>query len=163
MKRIILYTFVFLLLFGCSISWEKSNDRSYDNVQLSNSLKQKISNDTKGYSDDQIIEYSINLTADELRFSKINDISNHKANCVGYAQLCSSICNCAFILNHSDSRAKPVVGYIKIFGFNIHPLAQKLLPSLKNFVANHDYVQCGTTFFDPSIYDVSFGLLGSKC
>lgn len=75
MKRIILYTFVFLFLFGCSISWEKSNDRSYDNVQLSDSLEQKISNDTKGYSDDQIIEYSINLTADELRFSKINDIT----------------------------------------------------------------------------------------
>lgn len=163
MKRIILYTIVFLLLFSCSISWEKTNDRPIENVQLSNPLKHKISRDTKGYTDAQIIEYSINLTADELRFSKQNDISSHKANCVGYAQLCCSICNYAFIVNHSKSRAKPVIGYIKILGFNIHPLAQALLPALKNFVANHDYVQCGTRYFDPSIYDVSFGLLGRRC
>ena len=163
MKRIILYTFVFLLLISCSISWEKSNDRFYDNVQLSNSLKYKISRDTKGYTDAQIIKYSLDLTADELRFSKQNDVFNHKANCVGYVQLCSSICNYAFIVNHSDSRAKPVVGHIKIFGVNIHPLAQVLLPSLKHFVADHDYVQCGTKYFDPSVYDVSFGLIGRKC
>ena len=70
MKRIILYTIVFLLLFSCSISWEKTNDRPIENVQLSNPLKHKISRDTKGYTDAQIIEYGINLTADELRFSK---------------------------------------------------------------------------------------------
>ena len=163
MKRVIIIGLAILLSALFTTKWEKSYERAGECIQLSETLKSKIKADTKGYTDTQIIEYSLNLTAEQLRFAKENNIANHKANCVGYARFCSSICNYAFSSNNSVTKARPVVGHIKIFGINIHPLAQFLLPHLKNFVADHDYVQCGSKYFDPSIYDVSFGLLGRNC
>lgn len=85
---------------------------------------------------------------------------------MGYAQLCSNICNYAFAVSHSKARTKPVVGYIEICGIDMCKVAYFLVPAKdKNFVKDHDFVeyrhQDGTTsFFDPSIYDVSFGLNG---
>ena len=119
-----------------------------------------------GYSDEEIVKYSLDLTAELLRFTRVNALKDGKANCVGYAQLCSNICNYAFAGSHSKARTKPVVGYIEICGIDMCKVAYFLAPAKdKNFVKDHDFVeyhhQDGTTsFFDPSIYDVSFGLHG---
>ena len=45
------------------------------------------------------VKYSMRLTADLLSFTEKNDLDNGKANCVGYAVLCSRICNYAFQVN----------------------------------------------------------------
>ena len=147
------------------ISFVKTSDRGATHDYFPEELKGRIKAETVGFSDEEIVAYSLELTAELLRFSWDNSLRNGKANCVGYAQLCSNICNYAFAVSHSEARTKPVVGYIRICGFNVCQLAHFFAPTgrLKNFVKNHDFVEYhhrdGTTsFFDPSIYDVSFGL-----
>ena len=101
-------------------------------------------------------------------FSEKNCLEKGEANCVGYAVLCSNICNYALSINNSTARTKPVVGYIKICGINICDLAQSLVsPEYKNFVKDHDFVEYykegqESTFFDPSLYDYSNGIIGIK-
>lgn len=114
---------------------------------------------------EQIIEYSLSLTASELSFAVLNDIPGGRANCVGYAQLCAAICNQAMAINGIDSEAKPVVGYIESYGINWCKVLKAIAPKAgyKNFVKDHDFVvlvtDSMTYCFDPSIYD----LLGKKC
>ena len=148
------------------ISFVKTNDRGATHNYFPEELKRRIKAETAGYSDEEIVKYSLNLTAELLRFTRVNALKDGKANCVGYAQLCSNICNYAFAGSHSKARTKPVVGYITICGVNMCKVADALAPARdKNFVKDHDFVEYRhrdgtTTFFDPSIYDVSFGLHG---
>ena len=113
---------------------------------------------------EQIIDYSLSLTASELKFAFKNDITNGKANCVGYAQLCAAICNQAMAANGIEGKARPVVGYIESNGINWCKVLKAIAPkaSYKNFVKDHDFVELtiGSRryYFDPSIYDV-FGFL----
>ena len=148
------------------ISFVKTSDRGATHDYFLEELKGRIKAETAGYSDEEIVKYSLNLTAELLRFTRVNTLKNGKANCVGYAQLCSNICNYAFAARHSKARTKPVVGYIEVCGINMCKIAFSLAPAKdKNFVKNHDFVEYHhqdgmTSFFDPSIYDVSFGLHG---
>jgi hypothetical protein len=148
------------------ISFVKTNDRGSTLDYFPEELKGRIKSETVGNSDEEIVKYSLDLTAELLRFTRVNALKDGKANCVGYAQLCSNICNYAFAACHSKARTKPVVGYITICGVNVCKVAHFLAPAKdKNFVKDHDFVEYrhrdGTTsFFDPSIYDVSFGLHG---
>ena len=148
------------------ISFVKTSDRGATHDYFPKELKGGIKSETAGYSDEEIVKYSLDLTAELLRFTRANALKEGKANCVGYAQLCSNICNYAFAACHSKARTKPVVGTIVICGVDVCKVAYFLAPAKdKNFVKDHDFVeyhhQDGTTsFFDPSIYDVSFGLNG---
>ena len=148
------------------ISFVKTNDRGSSLVYFPEELKERIKSETVGYSDEDIVKYSLDLTAELLRFTRVNALKDGKANCMGFAQLCSNICNYAFAACHSKAKTKPVVGYIAICGINLCKVAYFLAPAKdKNFVKDHDFVEYhhrdGTTsFFDPSIYDVSFGLHG---
>lgn len=148
------------------ISFVKTSDRGVTHDYFPNELKERIEAETAGYSDEAIVKYSLDLTAELLRFTRVNALRDGKANCVGYAQLCSNICNYAFAARHSKARTKPVVGYIEICGIDMCKVAYALAPAKgKNFVKDHDFVEYhpanGTpSFFDPSIYDVSFGLYG---
>lgn len=132
---------------------------------LPQALKAKVEQDTRGMDIEQIIDYGLTLTASQLRFSRYNDIEMGKANCVGYAQLCASICNQAFSANGVNAQAKAVVGYIESNGINWCDVLKSVVPkgSYKNFVKDHDFVELvtesKTCYFDPSIYDV----LGKKC
>ena len=88
----------------------------------------------------------------------LNDLDNGKANCVGYAILCSRICNYAFQANGMAYRAKPVVGYVSLYGVNLCRLLQAIAPQRwKNFVKDHGFVELKredrTLFFDASLYD----------
>ena len=148
------------------ISFVKTSDRGATHDYFPEELRGRIKSETAGYSDDEIVKYSLNLTAELLRFTRVNSLRDGKANCVGYAQLCSNICNYAFANCHSKARTKPVVGYIEICGIDVCKIAYFLAPAKdKNFVKDHDFVEYHhrdgkISFFDPSIYDVSFGLHG---
>lgn len=147
-----------------SFSLVKTGERQ--NIYIASiSLKTKVSEDTKGMDVEQIIDYSLTLTASRLQFSYHNDLDNCLANCIGYAQLCAAICNQAFASNGIDGQARPVVGYIKSLGINWCDVFKAIAPksSYRNFVKDHDFVEVVTDskayIFDPSIYDV----LGKKC
>ncbi len=168
-KRIILSLLfvVVVLSFAAmltSFTLVKTGDRQKTYI-LPQSLKAKVEQDTRGMDIEQIINYGLTLTASRLRFSRYNDIDMGKANCVGYARLCSSICNQALSANGVNGQAKPVVGYIETNGINWCDVLKKVAPknSYKNFVKDHDFVELVTDsktyYFDPSIYDV----LGKKC
>ena len=131
---------------------------------LTQSKKVKVDAETKGMDVEQIIDYSLQLTASRLQFSVNNDINNGKANCVGYSQLCAGICNQALATNGINGQAKAVVGYIESNRINWCDVLKAIFPkNYKNFVKDHDFVELVTEsktyYFDPSIYDV----LGLKC
>jgi hypothetical protein len=132
---------------------------------LNKELVDKINYDVKGMDADEIMDYSIELTAKYLQFSEHNNIDNGKANCVGYAKLCASICNYALRKNGRKGYAKPVVGQVELFGINLCPVLVACAPThkWKLFVKDHDFVEfyCGNDiiFADPCVYD----LLGSDC
>lgn len=72
--------------------------------------------------------------------------------------MCSRICNYAFQVNGMGYRAKPVVGYVSLYGVNLCRLLQAIAPQRwKNFVKDHDFVELKledrTLFFDASLYD----------
>ena len=142
----------------------KTGDRQ-KTYMIPQSLKAKVEQDTRGMDIEQIIDYGLTLTASQLRFSRYNDIDMGRANCVGYAQLCASICNQALSANGVNGHAKPVVGYIESNGINCCDVLKSVVPkdSSKDFVKDHDFVELvtesKTCYFDPSIYDV----LGKKC
>ena len=148
------------------ISFVKTSDRGATHDYFPEELKGRIKAETVGYTDEEIVSYSLDLTAELLRFTRVNALKDGKANCVGYAQLCSNICNYAFAACHSKARTKPVVGTIKICGVDVCEVAYSLAPAKdKNFVKDHDFVEYRhrdgrTSFFDPSIYDVTFGMHG---
>lgn len=148
-----------LLFFAAIISLVKVSDRPIQSVNLSNELKKEIQL-WEGTEDDLVIK-SLEKTAHLLEFSQKNDIKNGKANCVGYAQLCSAICNYAFLAHHVDGHAKPVVGYLKVGGVNLCDLAKAIAPSKKwkNFVKDHDFVEVTingkTQYIDPSLSEVN--------
>ena len=141
----------------------KTEDRQ-GSYTLPASLSAQVAKEAKGMELEQIIDYSLALTASELRFAVQNDVANGKANCIGYAQLCSAICNQALSTNGIKGKARPVVGYIESNGINWCRILKAIAPktSYKNFVKDHDFVEltCESKrfHFDPSIYDI----LGKK-
>lgn len=160
-SSVIIITLAIMLI---SLTLVKTSDRN-KTISLTKSQKAKVDSDTKGMNVEQIIDYSLNLTAMQLQFSRYNNIENGKANCVGYAQLCASICNQALRNNGINGHAKPVVGYIKSFGINWCDVLKAIAPldNYKRFVKDHDFVELLTDsksyYFDPSIYDV----IGKDC
>lgn len=105
-----------------------------------------------------IIKFSLKLTAKQLTFTEKNDLGENEANCIGYAQVCSCICNYALVHHGYTPSAKPVVGYVSFCGINICPILQKVVPKkYKNFVKDHDFVELKyndkVVYFDASLYD----------
>ena len=153
-----------ILIRFAPLSLVKARDREIS-YTLPISLSNQVSNESIHMDIEQIIDYSLSLTASQLRFATRNDIPSGKANCIGYAQLCAAICNRAMAENRIEGKARPVVGYIESNGINWCKVLKAIAPkaSYKNFVKDHDFVEltAGSRkyYFDPSIYDV----LGKKC
>lgn len=132
------------------------------NYKLSYNLKNKIENETKGMDEIRIARYGIKLTSDILDFSEKNNLRNNKANCVGYAMLCRSICEYAYRVNGLNTEVYHVRGYIEnSFGLNICELLKSIVPkSYKNFVKDHDFIEIHPInnnriyYLDPTSYDV---------
>lgn len=106
-----------------------------------------------------VIDYSVKLTAKLLTFSatqgKLGNNKKSKANCVGYARLCVSICNYGFRQNHIQAKAKPVVGYVYLWNINLCKLiSHNTSGRLSLFTKDHDFVDIDGKFVDPCIYDI---------
>ena len=171
MKKIILIVLCFsvVFVFSClSCELYKVSDRNYAPYPLSNELKERIRHDAVWMDDPcEVIRYSCSLTAELLSFSTTNDISNGKANCIGYAQLSTAICNytMAFVGTRMEDesmlkvKARPVVGYVRYAGINLNKLLQKILPQkYKSFFKDHDFMEVNfgggnVTYVDACIYD----------
>lgn len=162
--KILIILMIVVLFVLSSFSLVKTHNR-VQTYQLSITMVKEVNRQTKGMTEKQIIDYSLNLTAEKLQFSKRNNIASGKANCVGYAQLCSAICNQALMNNRYKCKAKPVVGYITDSGINLCKFFKSIAPNKhwQNFVKDHDFVELQINnkiyYFDPSIYDV----LGNNC
>ena len=173
MKRVLKRSFVILLAVTFALAWLilfiplklVQTDNRISNYTLPIALSAQVTKESIGMDVDQIIDYSMSLTASRLRFAARNDINNGKANCIGYAQLCAAICNQTLSTNGIEGKARPVVGYIESNGINWCQVLKAIAPktSYKNFVKDHDFVELTVGsrryYFDPSIFDV----LGKKC
>lgn len=157
--KYLLILFLSTCLNSSAFTLVKQRNRTSTNV-LTVELKKKIKQETGGLDEADIMKYSIELTASYLSFSSRNNITQHKANCVGYANLCSNICNYALKVNHMYGYAKPVVGYIKFNSLNLCDILVQIMPNrrLKLFVKDHDFVEFyfgnHIIYADPCAYDL---------
>ena len=164
--KCVFITLAIIVLLRILFSFElvKIADRGGNAYPLAPSMKTEIANDTKGFTEEEIITYSTKRTARMLRFTKTNDIAAGKANCVGYAKLCAAICQQGFYANNFKGSAKPVVGDVRRFGCSICAMLKSIVPSSwKGFVKDHDFVEVQlpdkTVYFDACLYDYTF----NKC
>lgn len=142
-----------------NIYLSKIKDRNTEPIELSQSLKGRIQKETQGMDKAEVIDYSVKLTAKLLTFSatqgKLGNNKESKANCVGYARLCASICNYGFRQNHIQAKAKPVVGYVYLWNINLCKLiSHNTSGKLSLFTKDHDFVDINGKFVDPCIYDI---------
>ena len=136
----------------------KTADRHGPAYALTPQQMSKIKTETEGMTATDIITYSTKLTAEMLEFSRRNDLKAGKANCIGYANLCSAVCRYAFKINHIEGRITPVVGYVSKLRINLCSVLAYVVPSsYKGFVKNHDFVEIDMghyyIYFDPCLYD----------
>ncbi|MDE5901596.1 MAG: hypothetical protein K2H21_00080 [Muribaculaceae bacterium] len=153
---VVCLSFVFLY----SLELRKTSDRGWGDYHLTADLKQLVIEKTRDLDNpESIIEECCDIATDYLSFTVTNDIANHKANCVGYAQLTSALLNHAFRNKNIPYRAKPVVGTVHSFGVNLNEVALCILPSLCHpFFKDHDFVEIGTddgtVYIDTSLRDL---------
>ena len=159
---IVALIFAILLVFSIeSLSLKKTANRNIAENALSQDLKVRIKNETNClYDEYNIIQYSCDLTGELLKFDRRNDIANGKANCIGYAQLTSAICNYVFKLHGLPYKARPVVGQVFCFGINLTALSQKILPvKYRPFFKDHDFVEINLGkkiyYVDSSLHDLT--------
>ena len=136
----------------------KLHDRSICLRPLSNEIKECVNNECNDTDPEKCAKYGMKLTCKLFKFTKKNDIANGKANCVGYAQLCSEICNYAMSHNGISYRTKPVVGYVTFYGIDLCKILKTIVPNkYKNFVKDHDFVEMDLgdkyMYFDASLFD----------
>lgn len=168
LKRKIINIIIGLLICICGglclisqIKFNKDRDRNIINCTITSDLKNQvaeISNNSRTPQD--IIKRCSNLACETLSFTTKNDIQRGKANCVGYAQLTSTILNYAFQIKNLPYKAKPVVGKVYLLGIDLNNIAQKILPPKQRpFFKNHDFVEVGlgnkTVFIDTSLQDLT--------
>lgn len=122
-------------------------------------LKSAIAGETSGMTAEEVRVYSIKKTAELLSFASKNDFEKGKANCVGYAKMCAGIADYAFKVNGLRCSAKPVVGYVMLYGINLCDVLKVCMPDKrwKNFVKDHDFVEFriegSIIYADPCMYD----------
>ena len=149
MKKFTVILLLFLssvfCLYAEGLSLKKLRDRGYNPVTLSKDFRQKITEDTKGLNERDIVLYCNKKTQEKLIFStkceKFDDSRKTKMHCVGYAQVLSTICNYAFSVNGIKGKAKPVVGLVYLNGMNLNEYSGLLPEKWKNFTKDHDFVE----------------------
>ena len=131
----------------------KTSNRPNADYPISKQIKEKIQTEGMGLTPEECVKYSLKLTSNNLRFTEKDSIANGKANCVGYAIMCSSICNYALQINNLNCKSRPVVGYVTFYGINLCNVLKALAPQ----EWNHDFVELelndSIVFFDASLYD----------
>lgn len=154
-----LIAFAVLLIIGvvflASISFRKTSNRPCQDYPLPAELKERIKSEVAGIDDAyDLIDYSCGLTAELLSFDRSNNISEGRANCIGYARLSSSICNYAYGVSACKAGslvAKPAVGTVYCMGVNINSVAVSILPKRhRSFFKDHDFME--VVLGDETIY-----------
>lgn len=165
MKKILLITLIILimfipilLMFAFNFTLVKQETIN-SNYQLSDKLKKEILAETKNLDDFEIAKYCVEFTANYLSFKEKNDISNKEANCIGYSELCKSLCNYVYKVNNRNVKVNHVRGYIKCYNINLCNLLKILVPNnYKNFVKDHDFVEIYINneyiYMDPTLLDL---------
>ena len=147
-----------------SMGLVKKHNR-YGSITIPQFQKEIIKSKTKNMSKDEIIDYSVKLTAKTLKFSdKCSPVTFNKetnAHCVLYAKVLASVCNYAFQVNHINATAHPVVGDVTLSGINLCSLVSSVFSfntKLKNFTKDHDFVEIKSPtsdiYVDACIYDL---------
>lgn len=142
-------TIFFIFAAWRSIELVPTHDRKIAPVMLNASMKEKIKEETRSKTADEIIDYSVTLTAKELVFTR-------KVNCVTYANYCAAVCNYAFTQNAIAGSAKPKVGIVKLWGLDLCKILYSVTGS--TFVMNHDFTEVQlpnvTIYVDASMRDL---------
>lgn len=168
-KRKVIKIFICLIIFiVClwfifiySLDLRKTSDRSWSGYHLTPYLIELIETKTKVLENpEDIIDVCCDVTTDYLSFARTNDITNKKANCVGYARLTSALLNHAFRKKNMVYKAKSVVGTVHSFGVNLNNVAQYIFPSSwRPFFKDHDFVEISTgrgrIYVDTSLRDLT--------
>ena len=157
MKKLLLI--VVILFIGFSIAGfthlglVKEQIVSPRNYTLSDSIQNVIKESTQGMTEVSIAKYCVELTSEILDFSEHNNLSNNKANCVGYATVCKSICDYAYKVNNMNITVNHVRGYVtNDYNINLCKLLRNVVPTkYKNFVKDHDFVEI---IYDSSVFYV---------
>ena len=147
-----------------SMGLVKKHNRS-GSITIPQFQKEIIKSKTKNMSKDEIIDYSVKLTANTLKFSdKCSPVTFNKetnAHCVLYAKVLASVCNYAFQVNHINATAHPVVGDVTLSRINLCSLVSNVFSfnnRLKNFTKDHDFVEIKSPnsdiYVDACIYDL---------
>lgn len=142
----------------------KQADRK-SRYELTPQEKEAIEHTARATSVDEAMNWSMEYVCKQLRFALKNDLPGGKANCIGYAQHYAAVFNYCCEVEHIPASARPVVGYVKIWGINICSALEQIMPSQqgKNFVKDHDFVEVRTPeyilYIDASIND----LIGRRC
>lgn len=169
MKKLIKVLIVLVATIICMSSFTslvKTSTISSNNYVIPNEVKEKIKSETVGMEILQIARYCVALTADMLEFSKVN--VGNKANCVGYSEICVSLCKYAYKINNKKITVKHVRGYVDLFGFNLCKVLSSIVPNnYKNFVKDHDFIEIITNrniiYLDPSLYDIFGNMMIKVC
>lgn len=168
LKRKIIRVILVLLICICGglflvsqIKINKDSDRNIINCTLSSDLKNQVAEISNNSDTPQdIIKKCSNLACETLSCTAKNDIQNGKANCIGYAQLTSTLINHAFQIRDLSYHAKPVVGKVYLFGIDLNNISQKILPlKYRPFFKDHDFVEVDLgnkiVFIDTSLQDLT--------
>lgn len=142
-----------------TVSLQKKDYRSYKPVELSQSHKDKIKDETVNLTEYKIIKYSNERTRELLKFGKtcetFDDSKVTRMHCVGYARVCATICNYAFSVNNIKGSAKPVVGYVLWNNKNLNRFSKMLPEEYQDFFKDHDFVEVKyenrTIYVDPTL------------
>ena len=154
----ILLGVVLLVIVTCSFSLVKTSNVN-SSYNISSEMKDRIRVETQGMEDVRIAKYCVQLTSEILEFSKKNDIQKGKANCVGYARVCKSLCEYAYRINNRNISVRHVRGYVTDSGVNLCKVMEFISPKeLKGFVKDHDFIELNFgnsyVYLDPTSYDM---------
>ena len=154
----ILIGVVLLLIVTCSFDLVKTSNVS-SSYNISSEMKDRIKLETQGMENVRIAKYCIQLTSEMLEFSKKNDIQNGKANCIGYARVCKSLCEYAYKINNKNISVRHVRGYVTDYRVNLCKIMEFISPKeLKEFVKDHDFIELdfgnSYIYLDPTSYDM---------
>lgn len=147
-----------------NVRLEKIDDRrEFQESYLTEEMKSMVRAKINGVADSEsIIRIAEEIACKYLRFVYRNDLANGRANCVGYAQLTSELINYAFQIKSLPYKAKPVYGKAYIWGLDLHPIFQCMVPKkYKSFFKDHDFVEVlvgdSVIYVDASFKDL-FGM-----
>lgn len=157
----IVILFVMYSLFIYGLSLHKIENRLQGAYSLPEEDRHALVAIIASTSDEtEIIRSWCEFACKKLSFHRKNNLKNKEANCVGYAQYTTALLNSAFKYKGLLSKARPVVGQVHLYGFNLHPLAMTIMPNkLKFFFKDHDFVEIrkekgDTIYIDTSVQDI---------